>query len=118
MLRPGQFARSRGKRRCSAAAGVAHEVFKDIAALTGGGQQGQNSTSLGTTASIHRRSVRVRTVRSRRAEVASGHHRISLARIARSRALPPGTYVLFVQATNAAGQRSNLAHVKFFVLSR
>ncbi len=108
---------SRGKRRCSTPAGIAHEVFTDIAALTGAGQQGQNATSLGTTASVHRRGARTRTVRTRRARLASGHHRVSLATIAQGRALSPGTHVLFVRATNAAGQRSNLAHVKFFVLT-
>jgi len=113
-----RHARSRAKRRCATPTGIAHEVFTDIAALTGAGQQGDNTTSLGTTAAVHRRLPRGRSVASRRGRVAAGHHRVSLARIAQDRALAPGTYVLFVQATNAAGQRSNIAHVKFFVLKR
>jgi len=109
--------RSRGQRHCSAPAGIAHEVFSDIAALMGAGQQGQNTTSLGTTASARPRVPRARTVQTRRVRVAPGHHRVTLATIAQGRKLSPGTYVLFVRATNAAGQRSNVAHVNFFVLS-
>jgi hypothetical protein len=52
-----------------------------------------------------------------RAGLAAGRHSVTLAQIARGMKLAPGTYVLLVRATDSAGQRSNDATVKFFVVT-
>jgi hypothetical protein len=52
-----------------------------------------------------------------RAGMAAGRHRVTLAQLARGMQLAPGTYVLLVRATDSAGQRSNDATVKFFVVT-
>jgi CSLREA domain-containing protein len=102
---------SRGKTRCTPPSGRSQTGYDDVGTLTGPGAAGANTARI---ASRSRRHTRARRLVRR---AGAGRHRVTLARIAQGRALAPGTYVLLVRARNAAGQASNDAMVKFFVLS-
>jgi hypothetical protein len=68
---------------------------------------GKHDTTLGATASVHKR----RAVPAR-----AGGHRVSLAPIAAGRKLSPGTYLLRITAMNADGVIAKPVTVKFWVL--
>ena len=95
--------------------GHSQDTFTRVDGLNGSGVKGKNSFALAAAKAV--RTVTRRRLALRRTARA-GRQRVSLAAIAEGRALKPGTYVLLVTATNAAGQRSATAHVKFFVLAK
>jgi len=100
---------SPGKRRCPTGAGHSHSPITTVSHTSGPGQSGANNTSLGSAARA--------LPRSARRALGAGRHRTSLARITQGQKLAPGTYVLKVQETDALGRNSNIARVKFWVLS-
>jgi len=109
---------SPGRRRCGPMPGSGSGSYTEVGGVVGPGAAGANGVSLGNAArSSAGKSRAGRTVRLHltRAGLAPGRHGVTLAQIAQSKQLTPGTYVLLVRATNAAGQRSNDAIVKFFV---
>ena len=73
------------------------------------GVAGGNATSLATTAAR-------RTPKPSRA-LRAGRAKVLLAEIAQAKKLEPGTYILYVTATDGFGQRSNVSRVKFWVLT-
>jgi hypothetical protein len=73
------------------------------------GVPGNNTTSLATTSG-----VRVPT--AARASKA-GLARVPLVQIAQVRKLRPGTYILYVTATDSTGRVSNVVRIKFWVLT-
>jgi YVTN family beta-propeller protein len=109
---------SPGRRTCGAAPGRAPGSYREVGGVVGPGAGGANGVSLGDAARSHAGRQRAgRTIRLHltRALLAAGRHGVTLAQIAQGKQLAPGTYVLLARATNAAGQRSNDAIVKFFV---
>lgn len=96
------------------AAGHTQDTFTKQGGLAGIGIAGDNAAVLGGAKSA--RVTRRRPALHR--SVGAGRQRVRLASIPGRRALTPGTYVLLVTATNAAGQRSAVAHAKFFVLAK
>jgi surface antigen len=95
------------------ATGHTQDTFTPLGSITGGGAPGENSVVVGSSMSARRANpARTRLGQTLRA----GRHRVRLAQITNGRALAPGTYILFVSATNAFAQRSNTAHAKFFAL--
>jgi hypothetical protein len=95
------------------ATGHTQDTFTPLGSITGGGVPGENSVVVGSSMSA-RRAIPARTRLGQ--TLRAGRHRIRLAQITNGRALAPGTYILFVSATNAFAQRSNTAHAKFFAL--
>ena len=95
--------------------GRTQDTFTPQGNLTGPGTPGTNTVVLGRSALAARRPTA--TTRSHlRQTLRAGRHTVRLAAITNGRTLSPGTYVLLVSATNSLGQRSNLAHTKFFAL--
>ena len=95
--------------------GHTQDTFTPQGNLTGPGTPGTNTVVLGRSALAARRPTA--TTRSHlRQTLRAGRHTVRLAAITNGRTLRPGTYVLLVSATNSLGQRSNLAHTKFFAL--
>ena len=95
--------------------GHTQDTFTPQGSLTGPGTPGTNTVVLGRSALAARRPTATRRSRLRQS-LRAGRHTVRLAAITDGRTLSPGTYVLLVSATNALGQRSNLAHAKFFAL--
>ena len=110
---------SPGRRRCGPAPGHTPGRYTEVGSLTGSGLAGSNDVSLATTASANAAHHPSRSSRVQRSQsgLRAGRHRVTLIQLIRGGQLTPGTYVLLVQATNAAGQRSNEATVKFFVVA-
>lgn len=92
--------------RCPRRRGHTPSTYREVGALSGLMQAGQQTTSLGTAARVERLVTML----------AGGRHRIGVARIA-SRRLRPGTYVLSVKAVNSAGETSGVVYAKFWVFS-
>ncbi len=111
---------SPGRRTCGPAPGRTPGSYSEIGGVIGPGLTGANGVTLGSAASVPAAHVRTgRTIRLHlaRAAMATGRHSVTLAQIAQGKQLAPGTYVLLVRATDSAGQRSNDATVKFFVVT-
>ncbi len=111
---------SPGRRTCGPAPGRASGSYSEIGGLVGPGATGINGVTLGTAARVsapHGRTGRTIRLHLARAGMATGWHSVTLAQIAQGKQLAPGTYVLLVRATDSAGQRSNDATVKFFVVT-
>ncbi len=109
---------SPGRSRCGPASGVTPGSYSEVGGVLGPGLAGANGVSLGSAAGVpapHGRAGRTIRLHFARARLAAGRHGVTLAQIAQGKQLAPGTYVLLVRATNAAGERSNDAIVKFFV---
>lgn len=109
---------SPGRRTCGPAPGRTAASYSEVGGVVGPGTAGANGVSLGTAAAVAARNAGAgRTIRLHltRPGLPAGRHGVTLAQIAQRKQLAPGTYVLLVAATNAAGQRSNEAIVKFFV---
>jgi len=100
---------SPGRSTCPTVAGVAPGRATEVSSQQRDGVAGANTTSLARTAS--------RASRSRLRAVKPGRVRVTLAQIAQLRTLTPGTYILYVAATDASGRTSNTARVKFWVLT-
>ena len=94
--------------------GHTQDTFTAQGNLTGPGAAGKNTVVLGRSAST-RRSTATKPTRLPK-NMRAGRHTVRLAAITNGRTLAPGTYVLLVSATNTLGQRSTLAHTKFFAL--
>lgn len=107
---------SPGRRTCGPAPGRTPAGYSEVAGIVGPGAAGANGVSLGTAlAARNTRAVGTTRLHLTRPGLVAGRHGVTLAQIAQRKQLAPGTYVLLVGATNAAGQRSNDAIVKFFV---
>lgn len=92
--------------------GHTQDTFTKLQSLGGPGVSGDNAVALAAALPASRRRMQLRR------SVPGGSLRVRLAAITAGRVLTPGTYVLLVTASNAVGQRSAQAHVKFFVLAK
>ncbi|HEY1449303.1 MAG TPA: PKD domain-containing protein [Solirubrobacteraceae bacterium] len=109
---------SPGRRSCGPAPGRVPGSYSELGGVVAPGVGGANGVSLGTaarTSPAHGRVGRTTDLHLARTGLLGGRHSVTLEQLARGKLLAPGTYVLLVRATNAAGQRSNDAMVKFFV---
>jgi YVTN family beta-propeller protein len=109
---------SPGRRACGPVPGRTPGSYSELGGVAAPGASGANGVSLGTTArapSAHGRAGHTTRLYLARPGLVGGRHSVTLAQLAQGKLLAPGTYVLLVRATNAAGQRSNDAMVKFFV---
>jgi PKD repeat protein len=109
---------SPGRRSCGPAPGRVPGGYTEVGGVVGPGAAGVNGVSLGGAARSpagRGRAGHTISLHLTRAGLAAGRHRVTLAQLAPGKRLAPGTYVLLARATNAAGQRSNDAMVKFFV---
>jgi YVTN family beta-propeller protein len=109
---------SPGRRRCGPAPGRTPGSYSELGGVVAPGVGGANSVSLGSAARTplaHRRVGHTTSLHLARSGLLAGRHGVTLAQLAQGKLLAPGTYVLLVRATNAAGLRSNDAMVKFFV---
>lgn len=100
---------SRGKSTCPVVAGRTPGRYTEVSKQDRDGTAGSNTTSLANTAKLGSINL-VRVLRA-------GRTRVTLARIAQAKTLTPGTYVLYVTATDSFGQTSNVARIKFWVLT-
>ncbi len=109
---------SPGRSRCGPAPGVTPGSYSEVGGVLGPGVTGANGVSLGSAAGVPAplgRAGHTVQLHLARPGLGAGRHGVSLAQIAQGKLLAPGTYLLLVRATNAAGERSNDAIVKFFV---
>jgi YVTN family beta-propeller protein len=109
---------SPGRRTCAPASGREPGNYTDVGGVVGPGAAGANGVSLGSAARSpagRRRAGRTMRLHLMRPGLAVGRHDVTLAQLAQGKQLASGTYVLLARATNAAGQHSNDAMVKFFV---
>ena len=95
--------------RCPRVAGRKPGRATEVSSQQRDGTAGTNTTSLANTASRSRRGL------TRAAQ--AGGARVTLAQIAQARRLAPGTYILYVTATDRFAQTSNTSRVKFWVLA-
>jgi hypothetical protein len=100
---------SPGKSTCPVTAGKVPGRATQVTSREREGDAGDHTTSLASAAAR----VTPKLLRKLKA----GRARVTLAQIVQTTKLKPGTYVLYVSATDSAGQRSNVARVKFWVLS-
>ena len=109
---------SPGRRSCGPVPGRTPGSYSELGGVVAPGVGGANGVSLGSAARTppaHGRAGRTTNLHLARTGLLAGRHSVTLAQLAQGKLLAPGTYVLLVRATNAAGQRSNDAMVKFFV---
>lgn len=102
-------AASPGRRACPKPARNVPGRATEVSTQEREGSADSNTTSLATTAARRTRGL----VRKAKA----GPTRVALAQIAQARKLAPGTYILYVTATDGFGQTSNITRVKFWVLT-
>jgi len=100
---------SRGKSSCPIIKGTNPGRSQEVSSQERESDAGDNTTSLANTAGRRKRTL-TRTVKA-------GRGRVTLAQIAQVKKLTPGTYVLYVSATDGSGRRSNVARAKFWVLT-
>ena len=98
---PGQRRRSKGE--------GTPDTYTEVGTHVAPGSTGENRNSVGTHAAGVRRFV---------ARADAGPNSVSLSALAASRRLAPGLYRLVAVAQDAAGNRSQLVSVKFWVLAR
>ncbi|HTA06233.1 MAG TPA: PKD domain-containing protein, partial [Solirubrobacteraceae bacterium] len=109
---------SPGRRSCGPVPGRVPGSYSELGGVVAPGVGGTNGVSLGSAARTpgsHGRVGRTIDLHLARTGLLRGRHSVTLEQLAQGKLLAPGTYVLLVRATNAAGQRSNDATVKFFV---